>query len=106
MKFVILFLVSFSVHAFNDDPYVVFDATTRNQNPINLNWVTVKDPSTTCQQESKKRGLGGWPYKVYACTFWNDDGIANKCTIITGHQTNMHQLGHEVRHCFQGPYHD
>lgn len=104
--FAILSLMSFNTFAFNDDPLELFNATKRMTGHVDLNWVVVEDASVTCQQESKKRGLGGWPYKVYACTFWNDGGVVNKCTIITSKYTNMHQVGHELRHCFQGAYHD
>lgn len=101
-----LISISSNSFAFDDNPYNIFDASKRMTGQVELHWVVVEDASVTCQKESKKRGLGGWPYKVYACTFWNDGGVANKCTVYTSKNTNMHQLGHEVRHCFQGPYHD
>ena len=107
MKYIfLLFLWSTTSYAFNDDPFEVFNATARMTDRVDLTWVVVDNASVTCQQESKKRGLGGWPYKVYACTFWNDNQTRDKCTIITDKRTNMHQIGHELRHCFQGAYHD
>jgi hypothetical protein len=37
-----------------------------------------------------------------ACAKWK----GNKCTIITPRQTTMETVGHEVRHCFEGHWHD
>jgi hypothetical protein len=36
------------------------------------------------------------------CAKWR----GNKCTIITPRETTLETLGHEVRHCFEGHWHD
>ena len=87
-----------------DDPYEVFDISKKMYDSAEVRILTVDDVSNRCQQESNKRGLGGFPYKVYACTFWNDGG-SKRCTIVLPKRTNMHQLGHEIRHCFLGAFH-
>lgn len=100
-------LFSFNVHAFVDDPYAIRDASKNFTESSVVVWKVVKNASETCQKESKKRGFGGWQQKVYACTFWNENhGNPPACTIYTDRYTNMHQIGHELLHCFQGPYHD
>jgi hypothetical protein len=39
-----------------------------------------------------------------ACAFWN---VRRKeCTIVTPMQTGYNYLGHELRHCFEGAFHD
>ena len=39
-----------------------------------------------------------------ACAFWN---IRRKeCTIVTPITTGYNYLGHELRHCFEGAFHD
>lgn len=107
LLFTILCIVSANVFAFKDDPYEIFDATKNFTEKSIVVWKVVANASETCQKESRKRGFGGWPYKVYACTFWNENkGNPMSCTIFTDRHTNMHQIGHELRHCFQGPYHD
>ena len=100
-------LVAGSVVAggFDDDPYAIFNASKRMTSKANIEWKLVDDPVQECQKESKRRGLGGFKGKVYACTFWDEGIRSNTCTIITGKETNMHQLGHEVRHCFAGAFH-
>lgn len=104
--FFLLFFVPLSAIAFDDNPYTTFDASKRMTTNTQVDWRVVSDANTTCQQESRKRGFGGFPYHVEACTFWDENhGGAPSCTIFTNRITNMHQLGHEVRHCFQGAYH-
>lgn len=39
-----------------------------------------------------------------ACAFWN---VRRKqCTIVTPLETAYNYLGHELRHCFEGSFHD
>ena len=39
-----------------------------------------------------------------ACAFWN---VRRKeCTIVTPMTTGFNYLGHELRHCFEGAFHD
>lgn len=39
-----------------------------------------------------------------ACAFWN---VRRKeCTIVTPTLTGYNYLGHELRHCFEGAFHD
>lgn len=39
-----------------------------------------------------------------ACAFWN---VRRKeCTIVTPPTTGYNYLGHELRHCFEGAFHD
>ncbi|WP_295501099.1 hypothetical protein [Limnohabitans sp. Rim8] len=42
--------------------------------------------------------------KPMACAFWN---VRRKeCTIVTPVVTGYNYLGHELRHCFEGAFHD
>jgi hypothetical protein len=42
--------------------------------------------------------------RVMACAFWN---VRRKeCTIVTPVETGYNYLGHELRHCFDGAFHD
>jgi hypothetical protein len=68
-----------------------------------FSWMIVADSDVqaTCEAVSKDRGLGGFGIPVAACSFWQ----TKTCLIITGKQTTMHQVGHEIRHCFQGAFH-
>jgi hypothetical protein len=85
------------------DPNSRFDARRKMSDTIRLTWRTVDDVQKACEDESRRRGNGGFGYSVEACGFWSLDGT--ECTIITRNRSTMHELGHEVRHCFQGNYH-
>ena len=39
-----------------------------------------------------------------ACAFWNTR--RKECTIVTPVETGYNYLGHELRHCFEGAFHD
>jgi len=39
-----------------------------------------------------------------ACAFWNTR--RKECTIVTPVETGFNYLGHELRHCFEGAFHD
>lgn len=83
------------------DPEAKFDASNLMTNKTTITWQRVSNVQKTCEAESKKRGHGGFGYSIGACAFWE----ANTCTIITSTKPTMHDLGHEVRHCFQGAFH-
>lgn len=39
-----------------------------------------------------------------ACAFWNVR--RNECTVVTPEVTAYNYIGHELRHCFDGSFHD
>jgi hypothetical protein len=39
-----------------------------------------------------------------ACAFWNVK--RRECTVVTPELTGFNYVGHEVRHCFEGAFHD
>lgn len=39
-----------------------------------------------------------------ACAFWNTR--RKECSIVTPLETGYNYLGHELRHCFEGSFHD
>ena len=86
---------------FKDDPFESFWVIGRQTTKTTVSWEVAENVNERCQQESRARGNGGFGTKVEACSFWTK----NTCHIITGKYTNMHQLGHETRHCFMGAYH-
>jgi hypothetical protein len=98
---IISMIVATNAMAFNDDPNKPFDTSNNYTTQSTITWRPVDDVQKACEAESRKRGFKGFGYGVQACSFY--DG--NQCTIITGKQTTMHSVGHEVRHCFQGPWH-
>jgi hypothetical protein len=102
---IVLMLVVTNVFA-QDGAETMFSTSANITNTTTINWVTVDNVQARCEAESRKRRYGGFGYAVEACSFW-DKGPGNQdlCTIVTGRLTNMHTLGHETRHCFQGSFH-
>ena len=84
-----------------DNPNLMFDTKKNFTESSTIKWVVVDNVQAACEAESRRRGYGGFGYGVLACSFFKGD----QCTIITGKKTNMHTIGHEVRHCFQADWH-
>ncbi len=67
-----------------------------------ITWIAVNDPAAECKRLYPKQ-LGNHP-AVAACAAWNFD--AKTCKVITGRLTSHAVLGHEMRHRFEGAFHD
>ena len=63
----------------------------------NIRWIVVEDISSLCQNKMPQLGSK----RVLACSEYNNKA----CTIYTGKVTDMAQIGHELRHCFEGQWH-
>jgi hypothetical protein len=109
MKYLLvaLALIASNAFAYNtlENPHEVFNVTRVNSNNITVTFITATNIQKTCDAESKKRGYGGFPMAVEACSFWDASKVNNRCTIVVGQTTNYHTIGHEMRHCLQGNYH-
>ncbi len=88
-----------------DDPLKPFDASKNQTKKVELTWLTVDNPAQACETEAKRRfrDFKGYGYAPDACAFWDES--FKTCTVITKKRPSMHDLGHEVRHCFQGHWH-
>jgi len=84
-----------------DDPKAPFSVKNNFTDRSTIHWIAVDDVQKACEKESHNRGYGGFNIAVMACSFYKGD----QCTVITKKTTNMHTLGHEVRHCFQADWH-
>jgi hypothetical protein len=105
MKNIVVFLTIITFATFVNaenwrDPEARFDATVKRDKST-ITWQVVTNVQATCEAESRRRKFGGFGYSVDACSFWEGDS----CVIITGRNTTLHEIGHEMRHCFQGAFH-
>ena len=66
-----------------------------------IRWVVSDDPNTECRQASGQK-LQDRRGEIRACAVYT----SKTCTIITGAETSHAILGHELRHCFEGRFHD
>lgn len=83
------------------NPESKFSTDLNLTNNIIIEWLVAENVQLKCESESRKRSLGGFGFGLDACSFWS----SSKCTIVTSRNPTIHQLGHEVRHCFQGKFH-
>ena len=83
------------------NPEAKFDARKLMTEKSTVNWRRVDDVQKTCEAESRKRGFNGFGYRINACSFW----VGDRCDIFTSKTPTTHDLGHEIRHCFQGAFH-
>lgn len=103
--FLTLTIYGHSEERFTDNPKTPFSTSKNITNKTMISWRQVENVQVECTKESKKRGFAGFPNPIQACSFW-DKGISGySCLIISGTTLNMHTLGHETRHCFQGAFH-
>jgi hypothetical protein len=86
-----------------DDPNVPFSTKDNTRETMLMTWKPVDNVQQVCQDEYKRRGHSALNHKVDACSFWNS--FTKICTIYTKKNPTMHDLGHEMRHCYQGYWH-
>ena len=85
------------------NPDAAFSTKDNVGETVLITWKPVDNVQKVCQDEYKSRGFGGFNYKVDACSFWNF--ATRTCTIYTKKNPTIHDVGHEIRHCYQGNYH-
>jgi hypothetical protein len=104
-KYVLISLLvcSNAVSANWDNPNAPFPTKENVGETVLITWKTVDNVQKVCQDEYKSRGFGGFNYKVDACSFWNF--ATRTCTIYTKKNPTLHDVGHEIRHCYQGSWH-
>lgn len=103
VKFILALVIApcFAVAADWRDGDAKFSTKPNRTETLVVSWMVVSNVQATCEAVSKDSGLGGFGHAISACSFWRKD----TCLIVTGKQTTMHQIGHELRHCFQGSFH-
>lgn len=87
---------SFNAYEHHEDFTVAQREMTRN-----ITWRVVPNNRVAeiCQIKTQGRFAGK---RILACAVWQ----GNQCTVITGTDTDTAVLGHEIRHCYDGDFHD
>ena len=88
-----------------ENPDARYSAGKNQVSQILVTHRVVSNVQEECNKESIKRGSGKFGFAIDACSFWDYSPGKNVCTIVTGSTTSMHEMGHELRHCFQGVFH-
>ena len=75
----------------------------RLMNDVKVRWEVRENVAEVCGRAAKISAAQAWMTPPLACAMWN---VASKeCVIITGKRVSHVELGHELRHCFEGNFH-
>ncbi len=99
--FILLMLPCLAIAGDWRDGDAQFKPNSKHASQLAISWVVTRNVQEACEAESKRRGLGGFRYGVAACSFWT----STACMLVTSQLPTMHQLGHELRHCFDHSFH-
>ena len=81
-----------------------FEAQDQYQD-VHMAWYVVKDVPQTCALAGALKGAKTqYNQKIVACAVRFSGG--RTCVIYTAKKLSLAVLGHEVRHCFEGAWHD
>ena len=82
-------------------PAEYFDFSKRITDTSQITVKVVDDVREGCFEEAKRLNSKPTFKNPVACSFWG----TSWCVIVVGKRTSIENLGHEVRHCFQGAWH-
>lgn len=85
------------------ESFVPVSQSARIMNDVKVRWEVRDNVAELCGRAAKITTAQAWMTPPLACAMWN---VASKeCVIITGKQVSHVELGHELRHCFEGNFH-
>lgn len=77
----------------------------KEQQVKRITWLVVENPHQACIELSAQyRSPFDPDQKIAACAVFSTG--TEPCVVVTGEFTSLATLGHEVRHCFEGRWHD
>lgn len=76
----------------------------RQMNQVTLRWELRDDVAQYCSQSIGMQREQANLTPPLACAVWHVK--SKECVIVTSRQTSHVALGHEVRHCFEGHFHN
>jgi hypothetical protein len=85
------------------ESFVPLPMHARLMNDVKVRWEVRENVVEVCSRAAKISTAQAWMTPPLACAMWN---VASKeCVIITGKKVSHVELGHELRHCFEGNFH-
>lgn len=85
------------------ETFVPLPKHARLMNDVKVRWEVRDNVVEVCSRAAKISTAQAWMTPPLACAMWN---VASKeCVIITGKVVSHVELGHELRHCFEGNFH-
>jgi len=102
----LLFLHMLAYGEVVETPYDMFSLENSQAKTALISIKVVKNIEETCKKLGSKRAHQLTSKNVEACSTWSLYGGQSTCIIYTAKDIDFWILGHEVRHCFQGNFHD
>jgi hypothetical protein len=85
------------------ETFIPLPTHARVMNDVKVRWEVRENVTEVCSRAAKLSPTQAWMTPPLACAMWN---VASKeCVIITGKKVSHVELGHELRHCFEGNFH-
>ena len=85
------------------ESFVPMPKHARLMNDVKVRWEVRENVAEVCGRAAQLSPTQAWMTPPLACAMWN---VASKeCVIITGKKVSHLELGHELRHCFEGNFH-
>jgi hypothetical protein len=85
------------------ESFIPLPTHARLMNDVKVRWEVRENVVEVCSRAAKISTAQAWMTPPLACAMWN---VASKeCVIITGKKVSHVELGHELRHCFEGNFH-
>lgn len=74
---------------------------------VNVTVLVVEDDiNQACNEANKKAGRGYFRQFVAGCAYWSLNKEPRVCLILVSKFTNNDIIGHELRHCLVGTFHE
>jgi hypothetical protein len=85
------------------ESFVPMPKHARLMNDVKVRWEVRENVAEVCGRAAQLSPTQAWMTPPLACAMWS---VASKeCVIITGKKVSHLELGHELRHCFEGNFH-
>jgi hypothetical protein len=104
--FSLFFIQNYSYGEVVETPYDMFSLENSQAKTAVITIKVVKNIEETCRKLGSKKSNEPTTKYVEACSTWSLLGGKVICTIFTPKHIDYWILGHEVRHCFQGRFHE
>jgi hypothetical protein len=101
-----MFMVALSMSAQASGSHdLPFTAQTQ-YSEMRINWIVSKDIVQTCNMlfALSSKGQAKYNNRIVACATRSKS--AGTCDIYTAENLTLAVLGHEIRHCFEGAWHE
>ena len=89
-----------------ETPFDMFSLEDNVVSNSNITIRVVKNIEEMCRKNGRKNLHQITSKNVEACSTWSFSGGKSTCIIFASKDIDYWILGHEVRHCFQGNFHD